>query len=230
MRTAFLCFIACAAMIPLRASANGDAIASCHLTYAWVISPGPSTDGPVTTDTKDYRLTRDKIAKLPHFREVKIVVNDSGEVSSPAFKGEVICETNLAVIRYEGTFVSAFFRDTYVKKKGGPVVLVPPAMQLDGAAEDIPASGKLPSGLALSWGRGNNDENTARPDNCFGVVVQLYDRHTQWLHARFTGTCTTKSKSLFGGTSLQQFHDAEIVFPENHAATAMLMASAPFRF
>jgi hypothetical protein len=230
MRMSLLGLIACAALIPVRANANGDTIASCHLTYAWVISPGPATDGPVTTDAKDYRLTRGEIAKLPDFREVKIVVNASGEVASPAFKGEVICETNDAVIRYEGTFTKAIFRDTFVQKKSGPAVFVPPAMQLNGAAEGIPASGTLPSGLELGWGGGNVDEYTARPDKCFGVVVQLYDRHTQWLRARFTGTCTKKSKSLFGGTSSQQFHDAAIVFPANHAATAMVMVSAPFRF
>jgi hypothetical protein len=109
------------------------------------------------------------------------------------------------------------------------LVLFSPYLPKDWS-DGIPVSDSLPPEFDCQWGGDNGTDFAPRRNECFGVVVQLYNRHTQWLRARFTGTITKKSKSWFGSSSTQHLHDTAVQFPPNTTVTAKLMASAPYRF
>jgi hypothetical protein len=112
------------------AHAADNSTASCHHSNKWTAHSINGTGETGATQNKDYKLTPDAIAKLPLYRDIKITVNDSGEIAVPDLLiNELNFETDKEVIRYKGTFTKAFNRDTFTRNGDRLVLLPPPCRQ-----------------------------------------------------------------------------------------------------
>jgi hypothetical protein len=194
---------------------------SCHLIFTGTVPQGSEITEVVAH--KDFKPTQASIVNFPTYQDVKVEANDSNEIAVPDFKGVISSETGGIVTTFTGIFTKAFCRDSFVKK-GSPVIILPPALPTKWDGGGVPLQRKTPDGLEWTWAGGD-----AAPAKSYGVEVQIFDRYTHWIRARFTGSCTKKSKSGEGSHSSAQFVDMDFVFDPNQALTQTSFSSAAFR-